>query len=151
MVRNSLVRRNYDAASSALLKASAAVTSTTTQTAIDLGELDGAWWHDGNVTPHGQFIVCVLVSALDTANSDETYTVSLVVDDTSNMGDSPATIASYTITAVGYYEFVVDSATIPVVNSDTSGTSKWLAYKETLGGTTPSITSQAWIADSKGA
>lgn len=151
-VNASKARWQFDAATAVTLRSvsDGAETSTATETAISLSELDGAYWQDGNEIPHGLFVVSVNVTARDATTGDETYVLSLLVDDVSGMNDSPVTIASYTIPATGLYTFVVDSKTIPGLDSDTSGTDKWLAVRATLGGTTPSITYGAWIAKSLG-
>lgn len=124
-----------------------AETSTATEAAVSLGELDEAYWHSNEI-PHGCFAISVNVTALDTADTDETYVISLQVDDTAAHSDTPVTIAAYTITQTGVYTFVVDSKSIPGLDADSSGTDKWLAVKATLGGTTPSITYGAHIAKS---
>lgn len=153
-VNASKVRSLVDTAAAVTLRsvADGAETATATETAISLSELDLAYWQDGSEIPHGKFVVGVNVTAMDATTGDETYVLSLLVDDTSGLSDSPVTIASYTIprTAIGYYEFVVDSKTIPNLDSDSSGTDKWLAIRATLGGTTPSITYGAWISKSLG-
>lgn len=151
-VNASKARWMVDAATAVTLRnaSDGAETATATETAISLNELDGAYWQDGNEIPHGVFVVAVHVSALDKTNGDETYALSLVVDDVSAMNDTPVTIASYNVPSTGHYTFVVDSKTIPLLDSDTSGTDKYIAVKATLAGTTPSITYGAWIAKSLG-
>lgn len=150
-VNQSRVRNLYDADASVLLRnvADGAETATATEAAISLNELDTAFWQDGNEIPYGVFTVGVNVTALDLTDTNETYTLDLIVDDTSNMSDTPRVVASLAIRAVGYYTLVVDSKNIPLLDSDTSGTDKWLAIRATLGGTTPSITYGAWLAKSE--
>lgn len=150
-VNQSRVRNLYDADASVLLRnvADGAETATATETAVSLNELDAAYWQDGNEIPYGVFTVGVNVTALDLTDTNETYTLDLIVDDTSNMSDTPRVVASLTIRAVGYYTLVVDSKNIPLLDSDTSGTDKWLAIRATLGGDTPSITYGAWLAKSE--
>ena len=147
-VTASRVRALIDTDASVTLRnvADGAETATATETAISLNELDNAFWDDGNQIPYGTFTVAVHVTALDKTDGNETYVLSLLVDDTSNLSDSPVTIASMTIVSTGYYTFVVDSKNIPLLDPDTSGTDKWLAIGATLGGTTPSITYGAWLA-----
>lgn len=127
-----------------------AETATATETAVSLQELDSAYWHNGEI-PHGVFKVVFHVTAVDRTTGDETYTLSLVVDDTADMSDTPATVAALAITAAGVYTMFVDSKNIPQVNADSSGADKWIAAKATLAGTTPSITYGAWIARTRGA
>lgn len=151
-MRPSRVSAIFDAADAVTLRdvTDGAETSTATETAISLDALFGAYWQNGDV-PHGKFVIGVHVTALDTSSADETYTLSLVADDVSAMNNSPVTLTSFSPTATGYYEVVLDSATIPRINSDVSSEAQYLAIKATLGGTTPSITYGAWIAKSLGA
>lgn len=139
----------YDVDASILLRDidDGAETATATETAVSLDELDTAYWHNNEI-PHGVFAVVVNVSAINL--STNTYALSLVVDDTSDLSDSPVTIATYNITTTGVYVFFVDSKTIPGLDSDSSGTDKWLAARVTVAGTpsSPSITYGAFIAKS---
>jgi hypothetical protein len=152
-VNSSKVRFTLDAAAAVTLRniADGAETATATETAVPLNELDTAYWQDGNEVPYGVFGIQVNVTTLDKTTGDETYVLSLLVDDTSGLSDAPVTIASFTIPAVGAYVFYVDSKTISKLDPDTSGTDKWLAIRATLGGTTPSITYGAFIAKTLGA
>jgi hypothetical protein len=136
---------DVDAAVTLRNVADGAETTTQTEAAVSLKELDTAYWHSNEI-PHGLFAVQVVVTALDRVDGNETYTLSLLVDDTSDMSDAPSTIASYTITAAGSYTFYLDSKAIEALNPESSGLDKWLAIRATLGGTTPSITYGAWIA-----
>lgn len=150
-VNQSRVRAIYDADAAVLLRdvADGAETSTATETAVSLNELDTAFWQDGNEIPYGLIEVGVHITAIDRTTGDETYTFDLIVDDTSNMSDTPKVVASLTgITTAGFYTMYVDSKNIPLIDSDTSGTDKWIAIKATLGGTTPSVTYGAWMAKS---
>lgn len=150
-INASRVRQMIDADASVTLKASGTVTATTTETAISLKELATAWWHDGTEIPHGTFEVGINVSALDKTTGDETYVVSLQVDDVLAQNDSRVTIATYTIPATGYYRMLVDSKSLPKLNTDNSGLAQFLAVKATLAGTTPSITYDVRIGRSLGA
>lgn len=150
-VNQSRVRAIYDADAAVLLRnvADGAETSTATETAVSLNELDTAFWQDGNEIPYGLIEVGVHITAIDRTTGDETYTFDLIVDDVSNMSDTPKVVASLTgITTAGFYTMYVDSKNIPLIDSDTSGADKWIAIKATLGGTTPSVTYGAWMAKS---
>lgn len=131
--------------------ADGAETSTATETAVSLNELDGAYWHDGTEIPYGVIKVMINVTATDSANSDETYVLAILVDDASNMGDSPVTVWTQTITRgfTGVLYADIDADNIPKLDTDSSGTDKWIAIRATLGGTTPSITYGAWIVKSR--
>lgn len=148
-VNASKVNMQYDVDAAVILRdiADGAETSTATETAVSLSELDTAYWH-GNEIPHGVFEIGVHVSALNL--STNTYAISLLVDDASGLNDSPVTIASYNITAVGFYKFLVDSKSLPGLDSDSSGTDKWIGIRVTIAGVadSPSITYGAWIGKS---
>lgn len=142
-------RALYDADSSVTLRSStSAITSTTTDTAISLNELDTAYWHDGNEIPYGLIEVAVAVTAIDVSSGDETYTIELLVDDTSNMSDTPRVVSTRAIRSTGFYTMYIESKDIPLLDSDTSGTDKWMAIRATLAGTTPSLTYTAWLSKS---
>lgn len=147
-VNASKVKSLHDTDPSVVLRdiADGAETSTATETGVSLKELDTAYWHNGEI-PQGVFEICVQITATDAGNGDETYVLSLLVDDTSAMSDSPVTIAAYTIPrgTTGIFYWYVDSQTIPRLDTDSSGTDKWLAVRATLGGTSPSITYGASI------
>lgn len=124
-----------------------AETATATETAISLAELDAAYWHGGEI-PHGIFEVDVHITAMDNTTGDESYVLDLILDDVLAMNDTPRVVASLTLATkqVGFYKMFVDSRNIPLLDTDSSGTDKWLAIRATLGGTTPSITYGAWIS-----
>lgn len=147
-VNASRVKSIHDAEASVTLRnvADGAETSTATETPISLKELNTAYWH-GNEIPFGVFEVCLNITACDAGNADETYVLSLQIDDTSDHSDTPVTVASYPIPrgTTGVFYWYVDSKTIAALDSDVSGTGKWLAVKATLGGTSPSITYGAAI------
>lgn len=121
-------------------------TSTATETAIDLGLLTAAYWQDDTV-PHGTFKVVFHVTSLDTTTGDETYTLSLQVDDVLAHNNTPNTIWSQAITSTGVYEAIIDSKTIDLLVTDYSSEALYIAAKATLGGTTPIIAYGAWIAE----
>lgn len=151
-VKASKVSHWYDAAPAALLRnaADGAETATAIEASVSLNELDQAYWHDGEI-PHGQLTVVVHVTAIDNTTTDETYTIDLIVDDVAAMNDTPRVVATLPLATKqpGVYVMTVDSRSIPLLDTDSSGTDKFLAARATLGGTTPSITYGAWIAGSK--
>ena len=120
-------------------------TATALETGVSLGELDAAYWHGGEI-PHGVFLVTIHVSAID-QTSDETYVLNILVDDVSTLDDTPTTIASYTLTDLdpGVFVMAIDSKTIPLLDTESSGSDKFIGIQAVLAGTTPSITYGAWI------
>lgn len=151
-VNASKVKYTKDAAEAVVLRniADGAETSTATETAVSLNELDGAYWHDGNEIPYGVIAVQFLVTACDSANSDETYVLTIQVDDTSDHSNNPVTVWTQTLTRgfTGAFTAHIDARNIPLMDTDSSGTDKWIAVKATLGGTTPSITYGAVMSKS---
>ena len=146
-----------DTAAQVLLRnvADGAETSTATETAVSLNELDTAWWHTGNDVPGGVVEVNIHVTAADITTADETYTFDLVVDDTSGLSDTPRVISSLPFAAgrlvPGTYRMYFAADQIKALDPDTSGTDKWLAIRATLGGTSPSVTYGAYISYCLGA
>lgn len=130
-----------------------AETSTATETAVSLSELDGAYWQDGKEIPNGTIAVQVFITACDFTTGDETYVLDLLVDDTSDMSNTPVSVAKVTVPGgtTGPIVMLVDAKSIPTLDTDSSGADKWIAIKATLGGTSPSITYGAWMAKDLGA
>jgi hypothetical protein len=126
--------------------ADGAEVATATEAAVSLKQLVSASWHNKEI-PHGDFVVAVDVSA-GTFGGGHSYVLSLQVDDVEAQNDSPVTVASYTIPAVGAYNFVLDSKVIEALDPDNSSPGKWLAIKLTASGDTPSLTYGAFIAKS---
>ena len=115
----------------------------------------GSWFQphyrdDGKEIPHGIIAVQINVTACDDTDGTETYTLSLQVDDAAAMNDTPVTVWSQAVTRgfTGVLYAYVDSKNIPALDTDSSGTDKWIAIKATLGGDTPSITYGAVMAKS---
>lgn len=144
----SAVKAGFDTLAAVTLRnaTDGAETATATETAIDLGLLTAAYWQDDTV-PHGVIRVGVHVTAIDRTTGDETYTLTLQVDDVLAQNNTPDTVCTLAITATGYYEMIVDSKTIDAIVTDYSSEALYMAIKATLAGTTPSITYGAWIAD----
>lgn len=154
MPRASRVNAMLDAAAIVTLRnlADGTETATAIETAVSLNELDTAYWHNGEI-PHGIFEVNVHVTTLDNTTGDETYVLDIIVDDVSTMNDNPRVVASLPLATkqVGFYKLLVHSKNIPLLDTDTSGSDKFIAIRATLGGTTPIIAYGAWIGRSYGA
>lgn len=117
-----------------------AETSTSTETAVVLNELDTAYWHASQI-PNGQLEIILAVASAKSSDGDETYLLELVVDDTPSLNNNPVVVWSAPIPRSyrGASKIVVDGAAITSLDSDTSGTDKWMAIRATLGGTLPSL------------
>jgi hypothetical protein len=148
-VNASRVRALPDTDASVVLRniADGAETSTVIEASVSLKELDLAWWHDGNEIPGGIFEVNVHVTALNGAGTNA-YTLDVIVDDVAAMNDTPRVVATLNLAAeqTGFYKLLIDSKNIPLLDTDTSGTDKFIAMRATIAGdTSPSITYGAWI------
>lgn len=126
----------YDAGASVLLKAdgSAAITSTASTSAVDF-----------DMSAGGTFAVAVNVEALDATTGDETYTISVVGQDSAGAND--VTLATFPVVATGEHLFALDAGT--VVKQAGASVAKVL-LTATLAGTTPSLTYSAWIQPVRG-
>lgn len=90
----------------------------------------------------GAFKAIVDVTAIDRAQSDETYILSVEADTASGFA-SPVTVAALpTITAAGRYEIPLSAELIEQLEPGATH----LRVKATLGGTTPSLTYGARLA-----
>lgn len=138
---NSKFRYMYDADPSVALVAKdhAAKTATFNGTAITLDKVLG-YWNAGseNLADH-TFPIVINVEAIDKTTGDETYTIDLEVGPV-GFATSVKT-GKVTVTGAGQYVILVDVPTLVAMKSDAAAIR--LAY--TLAGTTPSITSHAFI------
>lgn len=129
--------------------ADGAETATATEASVSLKELDTAWWHDGKDIPAGVFEVNINVTAAAVDGADEAYTFDLMVDDASAMNDTPRSVAQLVFAAgvivPGNYRMYVASDQIKFLDTDSSGTDKFLAIRCTHAGATSSITYGASI------
>lgn len=152
-VKASAVKRGFDVDSGITLRDidDGAETSTALETPVNLNLLTAAYWHN-NEMPWGVLVVGVHITACDDGDADETYSLTLEVDDTTDLSDTPTVVATLAIPrgTTGYFEMFVDSRTVDGLVSDYSGSVLYMGIRATLGGTTPSITYGAWIAKSLG-
>lgn len=132
----------FDVSTATLLRdpAATARSATGTDTAISLKELRTAYWHNFEI-PHGVMRLGIVVS--DGLFQGSTYAISILIDDTSNLSDSPVTVWNQSILSVGFYEADLDSKSLPQLDSDHSGTDKWIGSKVTIAGTPVAITGAA--------
>lgn len=134
------VRFIRDLATETLLRAEdgAALTSAATtyypaSTGLSLGTLATAYW-DNNEIPWDGIAADLVVTSIDVADTDETYTFSLEVA-TSSAFSSPIKVAEMTVRTTGPYKLVVDAETI---EARVSGATH-IRLKLVVAGTTPSI------------
>lgn len=150
----SKVKSLIDLADAVVLRdiADGAEVSTATEAAVALHELDAAYWHNNEI-PHGVIEVMfhITQAATDNAGVAESYTLSLIVDDVSAMNDSPVTVWSQDIPNgfTGVLYAYVDSDNIPRLDTDSSGTEKYMASRVTIAGDEPSFTYGAYITKSR--
>lgn len=140
------VRHIRDSDSSVELRApnGAAVTGAATTVypasgGKELGTLQTAYW-DNKEIPWDIIGAQIIVTAIDLADTDETYTFSLEVSD--GTGFSPAIkVAEMTVNAVGSYVLVFDAKT---VKARLEGADH-VRLKLVAAGTSPSINFYAWL------
>lgn len=133
----------FDVSAATLLRSPNAVpvTATAIATSISLSELRTAYWHNFEI-PHGVMRIGVTVS--DGLFQGSTYALALLVDDVAAMNNSPTTVAGpWNILTPGYYEFDVDSKSIPQLDTVHVGPGKFIASQVTVAGTPVAITSTA--------
>lgn len=127
----------YDAEATVNLRDSeqSAITATASTSAVDFKMQYG-----------GTFGVAINVSELVDDDADETYSFSVVGQDSAGAND--VTLQTVTVTEVGEYILVLDADTVAKVAG--ASTEKVLVTA-TLGGTTPSLNYSAWITPIYGA
>lgn len=138
---NSKFKYMLDAAPSITFRApgSAAVTADAASDAITLDALDGHWNTEGELADT-TFAIVVHVTALDATTGDETYAIELEA--------GPAGFGSsikpqkFVVTETGQYVMLVDIDTLKALKADVAA----LRLAVDVGGTTPSITYNAYIA-----
>jgi hypothetical protein len=110
--------------------ADGAETSTVDETGVALDVLQA-----------GDFKVIFEVSALDTADADETYTLVVDTDSEAGFGDTPVQVGSVTVTAVGTFEVPLSAEFVEHLDADAAA----IRVGAVIGGTTPSITYGAYV------
>lgn len=109
--------------------ADGAETATATEAAVDFIAGD-----------HDDFKVIVHVSAVDTADADETYNLAIEVDADTDFS-TPVAVGTLAISATGIYEIPLSKAKVENLEA---GAVKMRA-KMTIGGTSPSVTYGAYL------
>ena len=94
----------------------------------------------------GDFKVVLQVTALDVADTDETYSLVVDVDSLAAFSDSPVEVADITVTAVGTYEIPLSGDYIASLDPNAAA----IRVGVVIGGTTPSITYGSYVVPSRG-
>lgn len=139
---NSKVKFTVDKAAAVTLRASsaAAITATTAETGVTLNN-GGAYWNAGQ-TPYQAFAVNLLVKSLV-----GTGTYSITVEVSATQGGSYTVVGTLAVAATGVYTINLDVDTIKKVLSGAA----FIRVNATLGGTTPSLDYDAYLAPIVGA
>jgi len=137
----------YDNSSAVVLQALGTTkTSTFTGTAIPLDVLQTAYWATDNEIADGHFRIALDVTSLKTSASDETYTFTLLANDSVGLNDgTPDTVATLKVVKAGVHEIILDSKTLNLLIANYSNPGMWIGLKVTIAGTAPTITYGAWI------
>lgn len=145
-IMNSKVLEEYDAGAATLLRdiADGAETGADTdaEAGVALNTLTGAYW-DNDEVPNGLVAVSIYVSALDVADTDETYLFIVEVDTSDAFGSAVEVgrIGPTGVDETGYYRVIVDSKMIEKLEPGATH----IRIKCTKTGTTPSVTYGAWM------
>lgn len=143
----SRVRHAVDTEPSIVLRGEglAAITASGVNTSVPLHSLDTAFWHNGEI-PFQLAAVVVNVTGID-LSTDETYVLELQVDsDAAFAGADFTVVASINVSKLGVFVVNLDGPTIKDLRDD----AKFLRIAATLGGTTPSLAYNAWLAPAVG-
>lgn len=138
---NSKVKFQVDKEASVTLRATAAaaITATTAETGKTLNNGE-AFWNTG-ITPYQTLAVNLLVKSIDRTTGDETYTLSVEVSNL--VGGTYTEVARITgLTAVGAYTLLLDVDTVKKLVP----TAAFIRINATLGGTTPILDYDAYLA-----
>lgn len=119
----------------------AAVTATGEIGTFDLDKMADAREGDQkNKLGAEGYAIVIAVSALDTADADETYTFDVEVQAAG--GGSAVAAGQVGVVGTGQYVIKLDAHTLEKLSADREE----LALNLTVAGTTPSITFSAWVA-----
>lgn len=139
-VNPSRTKMPFDKSAATLLRdpAATARSASAIDTSISLSELRTAYWHNFEI-PHGVMRIGCAVS--DGQFQGSTYTIAIIVDDVAAMNNSPTTVGgAWPITSVGFYEFDIDSKSIPQLDTVHAGVGKFIATSLVVAGTPVAIT-----------
>lgn len=135
------VSYTYDADLAFRTPGSAAVTATASVGEIALDKLVNAREGDQkNKLGAEMYDIVIAISALDTADADETYQFDAVVGPAGLAG--AVTAGSVSAVGDGQYVIKLDGHTLEKLSADRES----IGLNLTVGGTTPSVTFSAWLA-----
>lgn len=140
-VKASFNRFSLDAETVLRAAGSAAITSTGGSGGLALDALT-AYWNAGDVANSHEMAVVVQVEAVDTVTGDETYVFAIEVDSVADFSDTPTKLVTRTVTAAGRFVLMVTREDLVGAGAD----AKYLRVHATIGGTTPSVTYNAYVA-----
>jgi hypothetical protein len=140
------IRHGFDS----LLELESGDTANTTvgnnpsEVVFDLQALVEAYWDNNELGTAEEFAIQLIITACDAGSGDETYRFDVQVDSVSDFSDTPVTVVFYTHTrgVLGEFEILVAREHIEALDADAA----FLRLNVVAGGTTPSITYQAFVA-----
>ena len=140
------VNYTYDADTAFRAPGSAAVTATGEIGTFALDKMVNASEGDQKNKLGAEFYdVVIVVTALDTAQADETYTFDVEV--TAAGGGNAVTAGALAVVGTGQYVIKLDGHTLEKLSADREE----LALNLTVAGTTTSVEFAAWVAYGSGA
>lgn len=124
--------------------ANTTVGNNPSENVLDLQPLTEAYWDNNELSINEDFAIQLIVTACDAGDADETYRFDVQVDSVSDFTDSPVTVMFYTHTrgVTGEFELLITREMIEELDANAA----WLRLNVVAGGTTPSITYQAFAA-----
>lgn len=138
---NSVVTGNFDAEAAFRAPGTAAITSTANSSAVAIDYMDYARGLYADTHGKMTYEIFIVVTALDTADADETYTLNVRVGTDASMTSATA-VAEVNIGSTGQFKVLVDRDTL----EKTLAGATHMDIRATLAGTTPSLTYYAWVA-----
>ncbi len=108
--------------------------------ATQSGANGGPYWEDYHPNFLGMAVV-IHAHTVDTADGDETYTVTVEVS-TDQAFTTPIVVGSTSITAAGKHVVILHGPTVQRLAPN----AKWIRVNAAVGGTTPSLDYSAWVS-----
>lgn len=114
---------------------------------VPLNRGSGRKGHQDQVAD-GQFVFVAITEAIDTADATETYTLDITVADDAALTVNDAVVGTISVTAQDLRTFILDSENIDAIAeaANTGAKPAFIGVNATLGGDTPDMTYEAFLA-----
>ncbi|MCK4705554.1 MAG: hypothetical protein KAT90_08750 [Gammaproteobacteria bacterium] len=120
------------------------ISVSTLSASVPLARESGLRGH-ADAVAEGQFVFVAIVEAFDVG---ETYVLDITVADNSALTVNTAVVGSITVTALGMVTVILDSENIDALAeaANTGAAPAFIGVQATLGGVTPDLTYEAFLA-----